>query len=144
MTADRHAFAKYMTKSIAEKHGFVATYMPKPFVDRAGSGLHAHVTMHDITTGKNLFKEAGAGEYEVSEMGWHFLGGMLAHAKGMAAITNPTVNSYKRLNAAPTLSGASWAPNTISYTGNNRTHMIRIPVSLPIYRWFRTPCAACY
>jgi glutamine synthetase len=69
VTADRHAFAKYMTKSIAEKHGYVASYMPKPFVDRAGSGLHAHITLHD-ETGANVFKEAGAGEYEVSPLGW--------------------------------------------------------------------------
>lgn len=107
VTADRHAFAKYMTKSIAQKHGYVASYMPKPFVDRAGSGLHAHITLHD-ETGANVFKEAGAGEYEVSPLGWNFLGGILGHAKALCAITNPTVNSYKRLNADPTVSGASW------------------------------------
>ena len=101
--------------------------MPKPFVDRAGSGLHAHVTLHSLETGDNVFKEAGAGEYEVSQLGWHFLGGIMNHAKGICALTNPTVNSYKRLNADPTVSGASWAPNTISYTGNNRTHMVRLP-----------------
>ena len=60
-------------------------------------------------------------------MGYHFLGGVLAHAEGLAALTNPTVNSYKRINAPVTSSGATWAPNTITYGGNNRTHMVRIP-----------------
>jgi glutamine synthetase len=63
----------------------------------------------------------------VSKSGYNFLAGLLAHAPALAAITNPTVNSYKRINAPVTLSGATWSPNTITYTGNNRTHMIRIP-----------------
>ena len=56
-----------------------------------------------------------------------FLGGIMRHAIGMAAITNPTVNSYKRINAPRTMSGATWAPNTVTWTGNNRTHMVRVP-----------------
>ena len=57
---------------------------------------------------------------------------MLANAEALAAITNPTVNTYKRINAPLTLSGATWSPNTITYTGNNRTHMIRIPEAGPL------------
>ena len=60
-------------------------------------------------------------------MGYHFMGGVLKHATGLCAITNPTVNSYKRINAPTTNSGATWAPNAVTFGGNNRTHMIRVP-----------------
>ena len=124
ITADRHAFFKYMTRSIAEKHGLRATFMPKPFSDLTGSGCHAHVSLWRGNT--NVFSDV-SGELGVSKQGYHFMGGLLHSAEGLAAITNPTVNSYKRINAPRTLSGATWSPNSISYTGNNRTHMIRIP-----------------
>ena len=123
VTADRHAFFKYMAKSIAEKHGLRATFMPKPFAGLTGNGCHAHVSMWQDDT--NVF--VGSGELGLSAMGYQFIGGLLHSAPAIAAITNPTVNSYKRLNAPRTISGATWSPNTISYTGNNRTHMIRIP-----------------
>jgi glutamine synthetase len=125
-TADRHAFFKYMVKSIAEKHGLRATFMPKPFPHLTGNGCHAHLSLWSSTTGKNLFEDA-EGELGLSAMGYHFVAGVMHAAEALAAITNPTVNSYKRLNAPPTLSGATWSPNTITYAGNNRTHMIRIP-----------------
>ena len=67
------------------------------------------------------------GEVGLSERGKHFLGGIMKHASALAAITNPTVNSYKRINAPRTTSGATWAPNTVTWTGNNRTHMVRVP-----------------
>jgi glutamine synthetase len=63
----------------------------------------------------------------LSETAYHFLGGLMAHGAGMCAITNPTVNSYKRINAPATLSGATWSPSSVTYGGNNRTHMVRIP-----------------
>ncbi|MBV9530959.1 MAG: type III glutamate--ammonia ligase [Bradyrhizobium sp.] len=125
-TADRHAFFKYMVKSIAEKHGLRATFMPKPFPHLTGSGCHAHLSLWSSKNGKNLFEDE-QGELGLSKLAYHFLGGIMHAADGLAAITNPTVNSYKRLNAPPTLSGATWSPNTITYAGNNRTHMIRIP-----------------
>ena len=125
-TADRHVFFKYMVKSIAEKHGLRATFMPKPFPHLTGNGCHAHLSLWSSTTGKNLFEDA-KGELGLSAMGYHFVAGVMHAAEALAAITNPTVNSYKRLNAPPTLSGATWSPNTITYAGNNRTHMIRIP-----------------
>ena len=125
-TADRHAFFKYMAKSIAEKHGLRATFMPKPFAELTGNGCHAHLSLWSIKTGANVF-EAGAGELGLSPLAYNFLGGLMHSAEALAAITNPTVNSYKRVNAPPTLSGATWSPNTITYAGNNRTHMIRIP-----------------
>ncbi|WP_342148847.1 type III glutamate--ammonia ligase [Methylorubrum sp. SB2] len=124
VTADRHAFFKYMTRSIAEKHGLRATFMPKPFMDLTGSGCHAHVSVW--RDGRNVFADA-SDEIGMSQEGYHFIGGLIHSADALAAITNPCVNSYKRINAPRTTSGATWAPNTVTYTGNNRTHMIRIP-----------------
>jgi glutamine synthetase len=124
VTADRHVFFKYMVRALAEKHGMRATFMPKPFVDLTGSGCHAHVSLW--RDGNNVFADP-SGELGLSALAYQFLGGVLAHAEALCAITNPTVNSYKRLNAPTTTSGATWAPNTVSYGGNNRTHMVRIP-----------------
>jgi glutamine synthetase len=124
ITADRHVFFKFMAKSIAEKHGLRATFMPKPFLGLTGSGCHAHVSLWDGN--KNLFEDE-AGELGVSALGYHFIGGAITHAAALAALLNPTVNSYKRINAPRTLSGATWSPNSVTYSGNNRTHMIRIP-----------------
>lgn len=126
LTADRHAFFKYMVKSIAEIHGLRATFMPKPFMDLTGNGCHMHVSVWDKTGKKNLFNDK-KGELGVSALGYHFIGGVIDHAEGLCAITNPTVNSFKRINAPRTTSGATWSPNTVTYGGNNRTHMIRIP-----------------
>ena len=132
-TADKHSFFKFMTKSVAEKHGLRATFMPKPVEGLTCNGCHVHVSVWDApgaAAKTNVFAGSGegpTGEVGLSEPGKHFLGGIMKHALGMTAITNPTVNSYKRINAPRTLSGASWAPNTVTWTGNNRTHMVRIP-----------------
>jgi glutamine synthetase type III len=126
VTADRHAFFKFMVKSVAEKHGLRATFMPKPFANLTGSGCHMHTSLWSTKTGKNVFEDK-KGELGLSKTAYHFIGGIMHSAEAMCAITNPVVNSYKRINAPPTLSGATWSPNTISYAGNNRTHMIRIP-----------------
>ena len=126
VTADRHAFFKYMAKSIAEKHGLRATFMPKPFANLTGNGCHAHVSLWDTAGKKSLFSDP-KGELGISKLGYQFLGGVMGHAAALCAIANPTVNSYKRLNAPVTASGATWSPNTITYGGNNRTHMVRIP-----------------
>jgi glutamate---methylamine ligase len=123
-TADRHALFKYMVKSLAERRGLRATFMPKPFADLTGNGCHAHVSLW--RGDENLFHDPN-GELGVSSLGYNFIGGVIGSADALAAITNPTVNSYKRINAPPTLSGATWSPNRISWSGNNRTHMIRIP-----------------
>jgi glutamine synthetase len=125
-TADRHAFFKFMVKSIAEKHGLRATFMPKPFPTLTGSGCHAHVSLWSTATAKNLFADP-AGELGISEIGYHFIAGIMHSAEALCGITNPTVNSFKRINAPVTLSGATWSPNAVTYAGNNRTHMIRIP-----------------
>jgi glutamine synthetase type III len=125
-TADKHAFFKFMVKSIAEKHGLRATFMPKPFSNLTGSGCHVHVSLWSAKDGGCLFEDA-SDELGLSKCAYHFIGGVMHSAEGLCAITNPTVNSYKRINAPPTLSGATWSPNAVSYAGNNRTHMIRIP-----------------
>ena len=123
-TADRHTFFKYMVKTIAEKHGLRATFMPKPFENLTGNGCHAHISVWDGKKNKFLDKSNNLG---LSKMAYNFLGGVIKHASSLSAIFNPTINSYRRINAPPTKSGASWSPSSISYTGNNRTHMIRIP-----------------
>jgi len=126
VTADRHAFFKYMVKSIAENHGFRATFMPKPFGNLTGNGCHTHVSVWDNTSHTNLFKETDE-DLELSPLAYQFIGGILKSASALCAFSNPTINSYKRINSPVTLSGATWSPSTISYSGNNRTHMIRVP-----------------
>ncbi|EKQ66691.1 L-glutamine synthetase [Leptolyngbyaceae cyanobacterium JSC-12] len=126
VTADRHAFFKYMVKAIAEKHGFRATFMPKPFPHLTGNGCHVHISVWDTTGTVNLFHDP-QGKLGLSTLSYQFIGGVLHSAEALCAFTNPTINSYKRLNAPVTTSGATWSPNTISYSGNNRTHAIRIP-----------------
>jgi glutamine synthetase len=80
----------------------------------------------DLAGKTNAFADKGM-ELGLSEKGRYFLGGIMKHAPSLTAITNPTVNSYKRINAPRTVSGATWAPNTVTWTGNNRTHMVRVP-----------------
>ena len=123
-TADRHVFFKFMVKTIAEKHGLRATFMPKPFENLTGNGCHAHISLWNKN--KNLFldKEDNLG---LTRLAYNFLGGILNSAEALSSFFNPSINSYRRIDAPVTASGATWSPNKISYTGNNRTHMIRVP-----------------
>jgi glutamine synthetase type III len=123
-TADRMAFFKYMAKAIAEKHGLRATFMPKPFSHLTGNGCHVHVSLWKGDT--NMFDDDGD-PMGLSRAAYNFIGGLINSADEMCSITNPTVNSYKRINAPVTTSGATWSPNTVTFAGNNRTHMIRVP-----------------
>ncbi len=123
-TADRHVFFKFMVKTIAEKHGLRATFMPKPFENLTGNGCHAHVSLWDGN--KNLFLDKGD-KLGLTRLAYNFLGGILHSGEALSAFFNPTINSYRRIDAPATLSGATWSPSKISFTGNNRTHMIRIP-----------------
>jgi glutamine synthetase type III len=125
-TADKHSFFKFMVRSVAEKHGLRATFMPKPFKGLTGNGCHCHISVWDREGKTNAFADKTA-QFGLSADGRHFLGGIMKHAAALAAITNPTVNSYKRINAPRTTSGATWSPNTVTWTGNNRTHMVRVP-----------------
>jgi len=123
-TADRHTFFKFMVKTLAEKHGLRATFMPKPFEKLTGNGCHAHVSLWSGNVNKFLDK---SDRYGLNKMAYNFLGGIIKNAQSLSAFFNPTINSYRRINAPATKSGASWSPSSISYSGNNRTHMIRIP-----------------
>jgi glutamine synthetase len=131
-TADRFIFFKMLASETARKHGAVATFMAKPFADRTGSGAHMHYHLADAETGRNLFAadndRRGLG---LSEVAYHFLGGVLAHARALCAVTSPTVNCYKRLQVGAgltgTRSGFTWTPAFVTYGDNNRTQMIRTP-----------------
>ncbi|MBM3734303.1 MAG: type III glutamate--ammonia ligase [Acidobacteria bacterium] len=125
-TADRHVFFKWMVKTLAEQRGLFATFMPKPFQHLTGNGSHFHLSLASAATGENVF----AGEEDplgLSQTARWFLGGVLHHARGLAAIVAPTVNSYKRLVRRATRSGATWAPVYVTYGASNRTQMIRVP-----------------
>jgi glutamine synthetase len=128
--ADRITFFRLMVKEIARKHGYFATFMPKPFVDRTGSGAHYNMSLADINTGSNLFDDAddqrGCG---LSKLGYQFIAGILKHAPAICAVIAPTVNSYKRLVARGSMSGFTWAPIYVCYGNNNRTNMLRIPLA---------------
>jgi glutamine synthetase len=131
-TADRFVFFKMLAAETARKHGAVATFMAKPFADRTGSGAHMHYHLADAEAGRNLFAADGDRRgLGLSATAYHFLGGVLAHARALCAVTSPTVNCYKRLQVGAgltgTRSGFTWTPAFVTYGDNNRTQMIRTP-----------------
>ncbi len=131
-TADRITFFKMAASQIAKKYGAIATFMPKPFADRTGSGLHIHFNLADASTHENVFKdEKDRRGLDLSQNAYYFVGGVLRHARALAAVTSPTVNCYKRLQLGTGLrssqSGFTWTPAFVSYGDNNRTQMIRTP-----------------
>ncbi len=125
-TADRNTFFKWMVRTVAEEHGLWATFMPKPFAHLTGNGTHYHMSLADAKSGENLFLDE-SGDLGLSQLARWFMGGILRHAKALAAVTAPTVNSYKRLTRGAPSSGASWAPVYVTYGPSNRTQMIRVP-----------------
>jgi glutamine synthetase len=126
-TADRVVFFRYMVHTLAQRAGMTATFMPKPFAHLTGNGLHMHSSLWDEATGSELFVDpTDARGLGLSETAYHFIGGLLDHATSLAAITCPSVNSYKRMGVGVPLSGATWAPAYVSYGGNNRTQMLRV------------------
>ncbi|WP_293788004.1 type III glutamate--ammonia ligase [uncultured Aeromicrobium sp.] len=126
-TADRVVTVRYLITMLAEQRGMIATFMPKPFSDRTGSGLHLHMSLrsadHPLFPGEEV-DPRGLG---LSRTAYGFVGGILEHACALQALLAPTVNSYKRTGAVSTASGASWAPRTATYGGNDRTHYVRVP-----------------
>jgi glutamine synthetase len=125
-TADRVVTARYLISVLAERRGMTATFMPKPFTDRTGSGLHLHLSLW--RAGEPLFPEPGDPRgLGLSKTAYSFLAGVLEHACGLSAVIAPTVNSYKRTGAAVPRSGATWSPRRASYGGNDRTHLVRVP-----------------
>ncbi len=128
--ADRFTFFRLMVKEIARKHGFFATFMPKPFANRTGSGAHYNMSLADIKTGENLFYDPNDSRgCKLSTLGYQFIAGILKHAPAICALIAPTVNSYKRLVARGSMSGFTWAPIYMCYGNNNRTNMLRIPLA---------------
>jgi glutamine synthetase len=126
-SADNFVLVKMAASEVAHKHGMVATFMPKPFSNRTGSGAHFHISMGNASTPNLFMDKSDPNGLALSEMGYHFVGGILAHARALTAICAPTVNSYKRLVVGRSLSGATWAPAYIAYGDNNRTSCVRIP-----------------
>ncbi|MBK8073502.1 MAG: type III glutamate--ammonia ligase [Ramlibacter sp.] len=126
-TADNLTYFKMAAQAIARKHGMLCPFMPKPFAERSGSGLHVHMSAGKAP-GSNAFEDAsdprGMG---LSRLAYQFLGGLMAHADALTAIAAPSVNSYKRLVKLGSRSGATWAPINIAYGDNNRTAFVRIP-----------------
>ncbi len=145
-TADRYTFFKMMTSQYAQKYGAIATHMAKPFTDRTGSGGHIHYHLADSETGENLFlDESDRRGLGLSQMAYHFIGGIFDHAPALCCVMSPTVNCYKRLQVGPALTGSSsgflWTPAFVSYGDNNRTQMIR--TAGPGHLEDRTMSAAC-
>ena len=118
--ADRYLVSKEVTRALAARRGLIASYMPKPFADLAGNGLHIHLALWDAEAGENLLSGAG-GQAPLSDMGRHYAGGLLRHAPGICGVAAPTVNSYKRLQPA------SWAPAHIAWGIGNRGVLLRVP-----------------
>ncbi|MES1928003.1 glutamine synthetase [Salinisphaera dokdonensis CL-ES53] len=127
--SDRFVFFRMMANEIARKHGAFASFMPKPYSDKTGSGAHYNMSLADAETGENLFSPDAGDPYGcgVSELGYQFIAGVLKHARAISAVIAPTVNSYKRLVRQGSMSGSTWAPVFACYGNNNRTNMIRIP-----------------
>ena len=128
-TADRLILFRFMIHTLAQRDGRYATFMPKPFADRTGNGLHAHMSLWTEDTDEPLFP---AGDTDskglgLSDLAYRFTAGLLAHAESLVAVACPIVNSYKRMGVGAPTSGATWAPAYAAYGGNNRTHMIRVP-----------------
>jgi glutamine synthetase len=127
--ADRFVFLRMMSNAIARKHGYFASWMPKPFPNRTGSGAHYNMSLASLETGENLFKDPddprGCG---LSKLGYQFVAGVLRHLPAISAVVSPTVNSYKRLIKQGSMSGSTWAPVFVCYGNNNRTNALRIPL----------------
>jgi len=128
--ADRYVFFRMMANEIARKHGGFASFMPKPYGDRAGSGSHYNISIKDVSTGRNLFYDPNDGRgCKLSRLGYQFIAGVLRHMPAICAVIAPTVNSYKRLVLKGSQSGFTWAPVFVCYGNNNRTNTIRIPLA---------------
>jgi glutamine synthetase len=126
VSCDRAIFFRYMVHTLAEQHGMIATFMPKPFTNLTGNGCHFHMSLW--RDDENVFlDEADPRGLGLSEVAYNYIGGLKAHARAYSGVTAPTVNSYKRLKLGTTSSGATWSPVWISYGYNNRTQMLRIP-----------------
>jgi len=123
---DRYVFFRLMAKQYAAEEGLLATFMPKPFPDKTGSGAHFNMSLADAA-GRNLFasEEDALG---ISPLCYQFIAGILRHGPALCAAFAPTVNSYKRLVRRGQMAYYSWAPVFNSYGRNNRTNSVRVPM----------------
>ena len=121
-TADRVMTFKHVVKTYATKHGLHATFMPKPIEGINGSGMHTNMSLYDLKTGENIFDDPN-GELGLSEKAYNFIAGIMEHIQGMAVVSNPTVNSYKRL-----VPGYE-APSYLVWSTSNRSCLVRIPAA---------------
>ena len=125
-SCDHYVFFKMAASEIANEMGLICSFMPKPFANRPGNGMHMHMSIGDGVS--NLFSDkSDSSGMGLSKLAYHFTAGLLAHAPALTALCNPTVNSYKRLVVGRSLTGATWAPAYISYGDNNRSTMVRVP-----------------
>jgi glutamine synthetase len=128
--ADNFVFFRWMAHEVARRHGGFATFMPKPYADRAGSGAHFNMSLYDKATGKNLFADPNDPRgCKLSKLGYQYIAGVLRHLPAICAVIAPTVNSYKRLILRGSMSGFTWAPIFCCYGNNNRTNTVRIPLA---------------
>lgn len=123
--ADNIMTARTVIEEVALREGMVASFMPKPFIDQPGSGMHTHLALFEGE--ENVFFDP-AGQYRLSRIGRHFIAGLLEHAASISAVTNQHVNSYKRLW------GGGEAPSFICWGHNNRSALVRVPVYKPAKR----------
>jgi glutamine synthetase len=126
-SADNMIFFKMAASEIAREHGAIATFMPKPFSNRTGTGSHFHLSIGTKEQKNAFYDKNDKRGMGLSQLGYWFLGGLLEHSRALTAICAPTVNSYKRLVVGRSLSGATWAPAYIAYGDNNRTACVRVP-----------------
>jgi glutamine synthetase len=129
--ADRYVFFRHLAKKIAGDHGLLATFMPKPFADKTGNGAHFNMSLYDLATGTNLFKQDPKDDPKglgLTQLGYAFIAGILKHGRALCAAFAPTVNSYKRLIRRGAMGYYSWAPVFNSFGTNNRTNSIRVPM----------------
>ena len=117
-TADNLATFRFIVRNVAHRHGFLATFMPKPVMGQNGSGMHTHQSL--FKDGKNAFYDPKA-KWQISKVGLSYIAGLLKHARGFAAVTNPLINSYKRL-----VPGYE-APVNVAWSMRNRSPLIRVP-----------------
>lgn len=130
VTADRFVFFRRLADEIARKHGYFASFMPKPLANYSGSGAHYNMSLYATEDGRNLFGDpADPRGCKMSALGYQFTAGLLRHLPAIVAVAAPSVNSYKRLILKGSMSGYTWAPVFRCYGGNNRTNTLRIPLA---------------
>ncbi|MFP6791192.1 MAG: type III glutamate--ammonia ligase [Thalassolituus sp.] len=130
-SCDRFTFLKLMAKEYAKQEGLLATFMPKPFSNKTGTGAHFNMSLYDLETKENLFQCKPADDPHglgLTKLGYQFIAGILKHGPALCAVFAPTVNSYKRLVRQGDMPYFTWAPVFNSFGSNNRTNSVRVPM----------------